>query len=178
MRAGVPLAALSLAACSGVSEGITTQSVSAEPPKVAAAPVEPNCATIKAEIDRLTAAKLPEKLQQAAAKKYNPTPDEWSAFPRYNSLVDTYTVKKCEPALQQAAKPAATKPKAATPAPGKVAAAAGAPAAPAVAKPKVAPAQAGAPVAATPTTPAAGPAEGQPGYQGVTIQLPQQPKQQ
>ena len=48
------------------------------------------------------AAKLPEKLQQAGSKKYNPTPDEWASFPRYNNLVEAYSVKKCEPALQQA----------------------------------------------------------------------------
>jgi hypothetical protein len=173
--ASVPLLTIGLIACSATGE-MTTQSVQpAEPTKVA----EPDCASLKTEIDKLHAAKLPEKLQQAAAKKYSPTQDEWASFPRYNNLVETYSVKKCQPVLQQATKPApAAKPKVA---PAKTAAATPAPAKPKpVATAAAAPAQ---PVAAAPaeTAPAAAaqaqPA--QPGYQGVTIQIPPsaQPKQ-
>ena len=106
--AAIPLMSCGLVACSA-SDSVMTQSIT---PVQKAAIAEPDCGSLKAEIDKLHAAKLPEKLQQAGAKKYNPTPDEWSAFPRYNNLVETYTVKKCEPALQQAkapAKPAADK---------------------------------------------------------------------
>ena len=133
--AAIPLMSWGLVACSA-SDDVTTQSVT---PAQKMAIAEPDCGSLKAEIDKLNAAKLPEKLQAGAgAKKYNPTPDEWSAFPRYNNLVETYTVKKCEPGLQQAkAAPAKTKVKAAaTPAKtadaGAAMAAAGKPAAAAV----------------------------------------------
>lgn len=181
--AAIPLMSWGLVACSA-SDDVTTQSVT---PAQKMAIAEPDCGSLKAEIDKLNTAKLPEKLQQAGAKKYNPTPDEWSAFPRYNNLVETYTVKKCEPGLQQAkAVPAKTKVKAAaTPAKtadaGAAMAAAGKPAAataavpakPAVAKPVVAKAAAKAVVA----TPAAA-APQQPQYQGVTLQIPPQPAEQ
>ena len=109
--AGVPLVTIGLAACSGSNmfgggADLTTQSVQAtEPAKVA----EPDCGALKAEIDKLNATDIQGKLQKAAAKKYNPTQDEWAQFPRYNNLVETYGVKKCEPSLQQAngAKPKA-----------------------------------------------------------------------
>ena len=110
--AAIPLMSCGLVACSA-SDSVMTQSIT---PVQKAAIAEPDCGSLKAEIDKLHAAKLPEKLQQAGAKKYNPTPDEWSAFPRYNNLVETYTVKKCEPALQQAKAPAKPKVKAALPA--------------------------------------------------------------
>ena len=93
--AAIPLMSWGLVACSA-SDDVTTQSVT---PAQKMAIAEPDCGSLKAEIDKLNAAKLPEKLQQAGAKKYNPTPDEWSAFPRYNNLVETYTVKKCEPGV-------------------------------------------------------------------------------
>jgi hypothetical protein len=169
--AAIPLMSWGLVACSA-SDDVTTQSVT---PAQKMAIAEPDCGSLKAEIDKLNTAKLPEKLQQAGAKKYNPTPDEWSAFPRYNNLVETYTVKKCEPGLQQAkAAPAKTKVKAAaTPAKtadaGAAMATAGKPAAAAVpAKPAVAKATAKA-VVATPAAPQ------QPQYQGVTLQIPPQP---
>jgi hypothetical protein len=179
--AAIPLMSWGLVACSA-SDDVTTQSVT---PAQKMAIAEPDCGSLKAEIDKLNTAKLPEKLQQAGAKKYSPTPDEWSAFPRYNNLVETYTVKKCEPGLQQAkAAPAKTKVKAAaTPAKtadagaamataGKPAAAA-VPAKPAVAKSVVAKAAAKAVVATPAAAGAAAPQ--QPQYQGVTLQIPPQP---
>ena len=178
--AAIPVLSWGLAACSA-SEEITTQSIQ---PAQKTAIAEPDCGSLKTEIDKLKAAKLPEKLQNASAtgaKKYNPTPDEWAAFPRYNNLIETYSVKKCEPALQQAKGPAKTKPaktadagtamKAAT---GKAADAQATPAkAAALAKPVKAAATV-APVAA------AQPVQ-QPAYQGVMMQIPPQaaePKQQ
>lgn len=175
--AAIPLMTWGLAACSG-TEQVTTQSVT---PAQKVAIAEPDCGSLKAEIDKLNAAKLPEKLQQAGAKKYNPTPDEWSAFPRYNNLVETYTVKKCEPALQQAKAPPA-KPKAK---PAKTAdagaAAAKAVAKPAGSKPAVAKAPARATVGTTVSAPvpqSAAAAAPQPAYQGVTLQIPPQPAEQ
>jgi hypothetical protein len=181
--AAIPLMSWGLAACSA-SDDVTTQSVT---PAQKVAIAEPDCGSLKTEIDKLNAAKLPEKLQQAGAKKYSPTPDEWSAFPRYNNLVETYTVKKCEPGLQQA-KAAPSKPKvkaATTPAKtadaGAAMAAAGKPAAAAAsAKPAAAAAAVKAPVAkaaakATVATPAAMAQPQQPQYQGVTLQMPPQP---
>lgn len=159
--AAVPLLTLGLVACSGTSD-ITTQSVPAEQTKVA----EPDCGSLKAEIDQLNAAKLPDKLQQAAAKKYSPTQDEWSSFPRYNKLIETYTVKKCEPSLQQAKAGPKAKPKTAT-VPQKTADAAASAAAPATAKVKKAAA-----TAAAPAEQAAAPAQAP--YQGVTLQIPKQ----
>ena len=165
--AAIPLMSWGLVACSA-SDDVTTQSVT---PAQKVAIAEPDCGSLKAEIDKLTAAKLPEKLQQAGAKKYSPTPDEWSAFPRYNNLVETYTVKKCEPALQQA-KAAPTKAKVkATVAPAKTADA-GAAAAPAKVAAAKTPAK-----AVVATTPAAA-APQQPQYQGVTLQIPSQPAEQ
>lgn len=97
----VPIVVLGLQGCGlGASDEVTTQSVAPQPTKqVAQAPTEPDCATLKAEIDKLNAANIPTKFQQAAAKKYTPTQEEWGQFPRYNNLVDTYTVRKCQPAL-------------------------------------------------------------------------------
>jgi hypothetical protein len=103
---------------------MTTQST---PPAATATPVAagppPDCATLKAEIDRLDAAKIPQKIQQAAARSYTPTNEEYALFPRYSALTDTYTVQQCNPPLRQleAAKPPVSKPKA------KVAAAAATP---------------------------------------------------
>ena len=95
----VPVITLGLGACGlGNNEEVTTQSV-APPPAQQVAKVEPDCATLKAEIEKMNGQQIPSKFQQAAAKKYSPTQEEWSLFPRYNNLVDTYTVKKCLPAL-------------------------------------------------------------------------------
>jgi hypothetical protein len=171
--AAIPLMTWGLAACSA-SEEVTTQSV--QPTKAAIA--EPDCGSLKTEIDKLQAAKLPEKLQQAGAsgaKKYNPTPDEWASFPRYNNLVETYTVKKCEPSLQQA-KAGAGKPKAKTAAePAKKTADAGAAmkAAAAKASSTAGTAMAAKAVAAAPAQAQA--AAAQPAYQGVMMQIPPQP---
>ena len=166
----VPLLTWGLAACSG-SEEVTTQSIT---PAQKTAIAEPDCASLKTEIDRLNTDKLPDKLKQAGAKKYNPTPDEWAAFPRYNNLVETYTVKKCEPSLQQAKTPAKAKTKtadagAALKAASKKAAAA-TPAKPAVAK--AAAPVAAQPAAAAPAATAEAPAQ-QPVYQGVMMKIPQ-----
>jgi hypothetical protein len=110
----VPVVVLGLQGCGlGTSDEVTTQSVAPQPAKpVVQAPAEPDCATLKAEIDKLNAANIPTKFQQAAAKKYTPTQEEWGQFPRYNNLVDTYTVRKCQPALpvQADKKPPAKKP--------------------------------------------------------------------
>lgn len=97
----VPLVVVGLQGCGlGSSDDVTTQSVTPQTAKpVVQAPTEPDCATLKAEIDKLSAANIPTKFQQAAAKKYTPTQEEWGQFPRYNNLVDTYTVRKCQPAL-------------------------------------------------------------------------------
>lgn len=173
--AAIPLMSWGLVACSA-SDDVTTQSVT---PAQKVAIAEPDCGSLKAEIDKLNAAKLPEKLQQAGAKKYSPTPDEWSAFPRYNNLVETYTVKKCEPGLQQAkGAPAKAKVKAVV-APAKTAdagaaiSAAGKPAvAAAPAKPAVAKTTAKAVVATPPAAAAAAADPQQPQYQGVTLQIP------
>ena len=169
----IPLLTWGLAACSA-SEEVTTQSVT---PAQKTAIAEPDCASLKTEIDKLNAAKLPEKLQQAGAKKYSPTPDEWSAFPRYNNLVETYTVKKCEPSLQQAKSPAKAKAKAKTADAGaalKAAskkAAAATPAKPAVAKAAAQPTAQ--PAAAPAATAAAEAPQQQPVYQGVMMRIPQ-----
>lgn len=162
--AALPLMTWGLMACSATDE-VTTQSLQ---PAQKVAIAEPDCGSLKTEIDKLNAAKLPEKLQQAGAKKYSPTPDEWASFPRYNNLVETYTVKKCEPALQQA-KAAPSKPKVK---PAKTADAGAA--AKAAAKPAPsAPAKAIAKAAAKPAaTKAAVAAPAQPQYQGVTLQMP------
>lgn len=165
----VPVLTWGLAACSA-SDEVTTQSIT---PAQKTAIAEPDCASLKTEIDRLNADKLPDKLKQAGAKKYSPTPDEWAAFPRYNNLVETYTVKKCEPSLQQAKTPAKAKAKtadasAALKAASKKAAAA-TPAKPAVAK---APAAAQ-PAAAPAATAAAEAPPQQPVYQGVMMKIPQ-----
>ena len=162
--AALPVLSWGLAACSA-SDAITTASVQpAQPVKVA----EPDCASLKTEIDRMNTAKLPEKLQQAAAKKYSPTPDEWSSFPRYNNLVETYGVKKCEPSLQQAGKTQA-KAKAKTADASAAMKTASAPA-DATAKAKAAPAKAAETTAAAAVPEAAQPAAAP--YQGVTLQIP------
>ena len=164
--AAIPLMSWGLVACSA-SDDVTTQSVT---PAQKVAIAEPDCGSLKAEIDKLNAAKLPEKLQQAGAKKYSPTADEWSAFPRYTNLVETYTVKKCEPGLQQAkAAPAKAKVKAAV-APAKTADAGAAISA--AGKPAVAKTTAKAVVATPPAAAAAAAAPQQPQYQGVTLQIP------
>ena len=151
---------------------------------------EPDCGSMKAEIDKLRSDKLPEKLQNASAagaKKYNPTPDEWAAFPRYNNLMETYAVKKCEPSLTQAKAPAKPKAKAAT-APAKTAdagaamkaassKAADAQATPAPAKVAKA-AMAKAPAKAATTATAAADSPQQAVYQGVMMQIPAQPGEQ
>ena len=181
--ATLPLMAWGLAACSAAEE-LTTQSVQ---PAQKTAIAEPDCGSLKAEIDKLNTAKLPEKLQNASAtgtKKYNPTPDEWAAFPRYNNLVETYTVKKCEPALQQAKAPAKPKAKtAAAPAKTadagaaikaaaiKAAAASDAPAKPAAVGANVAAKSAKVPAKAATATAAAEQPQ-QPAYQGVMLQIP------
>lgn len=170
--ATIPLMAWGLAACSA-SDEVTTASVQpAQQTKVA----EPDCGSLKTEIDKLTAAKLPEKLQQAAAKKYSPTPEEWSSFPRYNNLVETYSVKKCEPTLQQAGKtPAKAKAKTAA-VPAKTADASGAVQGAAGKVAAVVPAKVkAAAVAASPVAATAAPEAAPPAYQGVTLQMPPQP---
>ena len=168
----VPLMTWGLAACSAAEE-VTTSSVQ---PAQGTAIAEPDCGSLKTEIDKLNAAKLPEKLQQASAtgtKKYNPTPDEWVAFPRYNNLVETYTVKKCEPALQQA-KAGTAKPKAKTAAaPGKTADAGAAMKAAASKAAATAGTATPAKVSKAATAAAASQeAAQQPAYQGVTLQIP------
>ena len=165
--ATIPLMSWGLVACSG-SDEITTQSV---PTAQKVAIAEPDCGSLKTEIDKLTAAKLPEKLQQAGAKKYSPTPDEWAAFPRYNNLVETYNVKKCEPSLQQAkAAPAKPRVKSAA-APAKTADAS-------TAMKAAAPAKAAATKATATAAAAAQEAPAQPAYQGVMMQIPPQPAEQ
>jgi hypothetical protein len=114
LRLGIiPVLVVGLQACGlGNNEEVTTQSVAPPPVKqTAQAPAEPDCATLKAEIDKLNAANIPTKFQQAAAKKYTPTQEEWGQFPRYNNLVDTYTVRKCQPALPTQAQKKAPAPK-------------------------------------------------------------------
>ena len=169
--AAIPLMTWGLMACSA-SDEITTQSVT---PSQKVAIAEPDCASLKTEIDKLNTAKLPEKLQQAGAKKYNPTPDEWSAFPRYNNLVETYTVKKCEPSLQQAKAPAKKAKTADAGAAMKAASTKTAAAAKPVAAKPAAAAQAQAPVQpqAQAQAQAQDPAP-QPQYQGVMMQIPPQ----
>ena len=143
---------------------------------------EPDCGSMKAEIDKLRSDKLPEKLQNASAagaKKYNPTPDEWAAFPRYNNLMETYAVKKCEPSLTQAK--AATAP-AKTADAGAAMKAASSKAADAQATPapaKVAKAaMAKAPAKAATTATAAADSPQQAVYQGVMMKIPAQPGEQ